>query len=61
MFKVGIGPAITKSWVAVIKSQNGVFKKGALPGDIENPLQGIWVGPKRILVVENVSQTCPIR
>jgi hypothetical protein len=39
----GIGPRIKKSWLAVVKFRGGMFKKGRLPGELENPIQGIGV------------------
>ncbi|PNU21657.1 hypothetical protein C2E25_00040 [Geothermobacter hydrogeniphilus] len=49
----GLFPSIEKSWVAVVKFRNGLFEKGRLPGDRENPLQGVWAERGRVLVVES--------
>ena len=54
----GIGPGIKKSWVAVLKFQDGMFKKGRLPGELENPIQGIWADEKQVYIV--VSRTTSI-
>jgi hypothetical protein len=51
----GIGPGIKKSWVAVVKFRNGTFKKGRLPGELEDPIQGIWSDGKQVYLV--VSKT----
>jgi len=51
----GIGPGIKKSWVGVVKFRGGMFKKGRLPGELENPIQGIWADGKQVYVV--VSRT----
>lgn len=48
----GIGPGIKKSWVAVLKFQGGEFRKGRLPGDLENPIQGLWSDGKQVYLVE---------
>ncbi len=54
----GIGPGIKKSWVAVVKFQGGSFKKGILPGELENPIQGIWSDGKQVYLV--VSKTTSV-
>src|SRR3990172_8001695 len=54
----GIGPGIKKSWVAVLKFQDGMFRKGRLPGEFENPIQGIWAEGKQVYLV--VSRTTSI-
>src|SRR4030066_2317375 len=51
----GIGPGVKKSWVNVMKYQNGTFRKGRLPGDLENPIQGIWAGGTQVYLI--VSRT----
>jgi hypothetical protein len=51
----GIGPGVKKSWVAVVKFRGGMFKKGRLPGELENPIQGIWADGKQVYLV--VSRT----
>ena len=51
----GIGPGIKKSWVNVVKFRGGTFRKGRLPGDLENPIQGIWADGKQVYLV--VSKT----
>jgi len=47
----GIGPGIKKSWVNVVKFQGGTFKKGRLPGDLEDPIQGIYADAKQVYLV----------
>ena len=47
----GIGPGVKKSWVSVVKFQGGVFKKGQLPGELENPIQGIWADGEQVYLV----------
>jgi len=47
----GIGPGIKKSWVAVVKFEGGMFKKGHLPGELEDPIQGIWADGKQVYLV----------
>jgi hypothetical protein len=47
----GIGPGVKKSWVDVVKFQNGVFKKGRLPGELEDPIQGIFADGKQVYLV----------
>ena len=54
----GIGPGVKKSWVNVVKFQAGTFRKGRLPGDLENPIQGIWADGKQVYLV--VSRTTSI-
>jgi hypothetical protein len=54
----GIGPGIKKSWVNVVKFQGGSFKKGLLPGELENPIQGIWADGKQVVLV--VSRTTSV-
>ena len=54
----GIGPGIKRSWVAVLKFQDGMFRKGRLPGEFENPIQGIWAEGKQVYLV--VSRTTSI-
>ncbi len=54
----GIGPGVKKSWVNVVKFQAGTFRKGRLPGDLENPIQGIWAEGKHVYLV--VSRTTSI-
>lgn len=49
----GIGPGIKKSWVNVVKFRDGTFQKGRLPGDRENPLQGIWADNEKVYLVES--------
>jgi len=51
----GIGPGVKKSWVNVVKFQGGTFKKGRLPGELEDPIQGIWSDGKQVYLV--VSKT----
>ncbi len=51
----GIGPGIKKSWVAVVKFRGGKFQKGRLPGELEDPIQGIWSDGKQVYLV--VSKT----
>lgn len=51
----GIGPAVKKAWVAVVKFQGGTFQKGRLPGDLEDPIQGIWSDGSQVFLV--VSRT----
>jgi hypothetical protein len=50
-----IGPGIKKSWVAVVKFRGGKFQKGRLPGELEDPIQGIWADGKQVYLV--VSKT----
>lgn len=47
----GIGPKVKKSWVAVVKFQGGTFHAGRLPGDLVDPIQGIWSDGSRVLLV----------
>jgi len=54
----GIGPGVKKSWVNVVKFQGGTFKKGQLPGELENPIQGIWADGKQVYLV--VSRTTSV-
>jgi hypothetical protein len=54
----GIGPGVKKSWVAVVKFQDGMFKKGLLPGELENPIQGVWADEKQVYLV--VSRTTSV-
>ena len=54
----GIGPGVKKSWVNVVKFQAGTFRKGRLPGDLENPIQGLWADGKQMYLV--VSRTTSI-
>ena len=54
----GIGPGIKKSWVNVVKFQGGSFKKGHLPGELDNPIQGIWADGKQVYLV--VSRTTSV-
>ncbi len=49
----GLNPGIEKSWIAVVKYRNGMFDKGRLPGDRENPLQGLWADREQVLLVES--------
>jgi hypothetical protein len=51
----GIGPGIKKSWVSVLKFRGGMFQKGRLPGDLDDPLQGIWADTEKVYIV--VSRT----
>jgi len=51
----GIGPGVKKSWVNVLKFQGGMFKKGRLPGELDDPIQGIWADEKQVYLV--VSRT----
>jgi hypothetical protein len=51
----GIGPGVKKSGVAVVKFQDGTFRKGQLPGELENPIQGIFADEKQVYLV--VSRT----
>ena len=54
----GIGPGVKKSWVDVVKFQDGVFRKGRLPGELDNPIQGIWADGKQVYLV--VSRTTSV-
>ena len=47
----GIGPSVKKSWLNVVKFQGGTFIKGRLPGDLEDPIQGIYADGKRVYLV----------
>lgn len=47
----GIGPGVKKSWLAVIKYRDGMFVKGTLGEELENPLQGLTVAGDRALLV----------
>jgi hypothetical protein len=49
----GFGPGIKKSWVNVVKFQNGAFHKGRLPGERENALQGIWADTEKVYLIES--------
>jgi hypothetical protein len=51
----GIGPGVKKSWVNVVKYQAGTFRKGRLPGELENPIQGMWADGKQVYLI--VSRT----
>jgi hypothetical protein len=51
----GIGPGIKKSWVNVLKFRGGMFQKGRLPGELDDPLQGIWADTEKVYLV--VSRT----
>ncbi|MGB3400488.1 MAG: hypothetical protein WBA34_10030, partial [Candidatus Deferrimicrobiaceae bacterium] len=44
--------------VNVVKFQGGTFKKGRLPGELEDPIQGIWSDGKQVYLV--VSKTTSI-
>ncbi len=47
----GIGPGINKSWLAVVKFRDGMFVKGSLGEDLDNPIQGLAVDGNRMLFV----------
>jgi hypothetical protein len=47
----GIGPGVKKSWVDVVKYQDGIFRKGRLPGELEDPIQGIFADGKEVYLV----------
>ncbi len=51
----GIGPGISKSWIAVLKYRDGMFVKGSLGEPLENPIQGLAVTDKAILLVVSES------
>jgi len=55
-FKIpGIGPGINSSWVAVIKYRNGMYDKGRLRFQRENPLSGLWVDSGKLYLVETTT------
>lgn len=47
----GIGPGISKSWLHVLKYQNGRFVRGSMGGELDVPLQGLTVAKNRALLV----------
>jgi len=49
----GIGPGINSSWVVVFKYRNGMYDKGRLKFERENPLQGLWVDSGQLYLVES--------
>jgi len=51
----GIGPGIKSSWVAVIKYRNGMYDKGRLRFERENPLQGLWEEAGQVYLVESIT------
>jgi hypothetical protein len=51
----GIGPGIKKSWLNVVKFRGGTIHKGRLPGELDDPIQGIWTDGKQVYLV--VSKT----
>jgi hypothetical protein len=46
-----IGPGVKKSWLSVLKSRDGMFVKGTLGEELDEPLQGLTVAPGRVLFV----------
>lgn len=48
---VGAAPGIKKSWLEVVKFQDGRFVKGTLGEEMDSPLQGLVVAGKRVLFV----------
>lgn len=47
----GVGASIKKSWVSVLKYEGGTFRKGRLPGELEDPIQGIYADGKQVYLV----------
>lgn len=48
---VGAAPGIKKTWLEVVKFQDGRFVKGTLGEEMDTPLQGLVVADKRVLFV----------
>jgi hypothetical protein len=46
-----VGPGVKKSWLSVLKFRDGMFVKGTLGEELDVPLQGLTVQPKRALFV----------
>ena len=52
---LAISPGVKKSWLAIFKYKGGRFESGTLGNELENPLQGLTVARKRVLLVVTAS------